>query len=185
VSHPAEDRVALGGEADPLHLIDLSPLLAELAGASSLVPHLSVTSESGGERLTADADLRADRTNRGVRIVGSINGLQEGVCARCLAPAKTLLQVKLDEEILEERHATGEAERIGRGNSVDVGRLAIESLDLVRSLVLHCDPPCPERCGRCGGGHQVAACPEQQIDPRLAVLGRLLPTPDEEPERRD
>jgi hypothetical protein len=31
----------------------------------------------------------------------------------------------------------------------------------------------------------VAACPEQQIDPRLAVLGHLLPTPDEEPERRD
>ncbi len=171
------------GVREPLHLIDCSPLLSQSSGASAPIPHFSVASDSGGERISAEAQLRADRTNRGVRIVGSTAGVQEGLCARCLAPARANLQATLDEEIVEERFATGEAERFGPGNSVDLGRLTIEGLDLVRQLVLHCDPPCPERCERCGAAHPVADCPQREVDPRLAVLGRLLPPVEGEPKR--
>ncbi|MEI6271315.1 MAG: YceD family protein [Chloroflexota bacterium] len=180
MSHPSETPLSPEGITEPLHLIDCSPLLAQPSGASAPIPHFSVVSESGGERLSAEAQLRADRTNRGLRIVGSTSGTQEGLCARCLAPARAILQANLDEEIVEDRFATGEGERFGLGNSVDLGRLAIEGLDLVRQLVLHCDPPCPERCERCGGPHAVVDCPEHEIDPRLAVLGRLLQPVDEE-----
>jgi len=168
-------RPSLGGEAEPLHLIDCSPLLAGSSVASAELAPFSVTSQSDGELLTANAQLRVDRTNRGVRIVGNVNGLQEGSCARCLEPASAKIATRLDEEVLEDRFAGGEGERFGRGNSVDVGRMAIEGLDLNRHFVLRCDPPCPERCERCGAAHLVRECPERELDPRLAALGRLIP----------
>jgi hypothetical protein len=69
---------------------------------------------------------------------------------------------------------------IGKGNSVDVGRLAMEALDLARRLVLLCTPPCPERCGLCGAEHPASACPERGLDPRLAGLAALLPPEGDE-----
>ncbi|MFM8429043.1 MAG: hypothetical protein ACKN93_04840, partial [Candidatus Limnocylindrus sp.] len=71
-----------------------------------------------------------------MRLIAHARGVQEGACARCLNPARALLEARIDEEILEEGHAEGDVERIGRGNSVDVGRIAVEGLDLVRRLVL-------------------------------------------------
>lgn len=174
MNHSSKAPLPPDGVTEPLHLVDCSPLLSQTAGASAPIPRFSVASDSGGERISASADVRADRTNRGVRIVGSTTGIQEGLCARCLAPARANLQATIDEEIVEDRFATGEAERFGLGNSVDLGRLAIEGLDLVRDLVLHCDPPCHERCERCGKAHLATNCPQHEVDPRLAILGRLL-----------
>lgn len=163
-----------------LHLIDCSPLLAESPGASFTVPEFTVQSASEGEILSATVHARVDRTNRGVRLVARLQGRQEGICARCLSPAVADLATTIDEEVLEDSHLSEEGERFGHGNSVDVGRIAIESLDLVRRLVLHCDPLCPERCEHCGAPHPTAACPESDGDPRLAVLGSLLPPTSEE-----
>ena len=170
---------ATDGAGAQLHVIDCSPLLAERPGASSHIPQFSLSAPSAGELLHAVVDLRADRTNRGVRLVGSARGEQEGSCARCLRPARAPIETSIDEEVLEDRFTADEGERFGRGNTVDVGRIAIEGLDLVRHLVLHCDPICPERCGHCGGVHPTQECPQRDLDPRLAVLGRLLPPEDE------
>ena len=169
------------GATPALYLIDCSPLLAELPGASFDVPEFALTSTSEGELIHTTVQARVDRTNRGVRLIAHVRGVQEGGCARCLSPARAALETRIDEEVLEERHAQGEGERLGRGNSVDLGRIAVEGLDLVRRLVLHCDPLCPERCGHCGAPHQTEECPKREVDPRLAVLGSLLPPRGEEP----
>ena len=79
--------------------------------------------------------------------------------------------------------ASDEIERFGPGNTVDLGRLAIEGLDLVRCIVLHCDPPCPERCEHCGATHPTVDCPDRELDPRLAALGRLIRAEPESKER--
>lgn len=164
-------------EEAPLHLVDLSPLLAEGGGAAAAIPPFDVAAMRGDERFAGGALLQAGRTNRGVRIWGSVQGNQSGQCARCLAPVTATISAHLDEEALDDRHAgeDPEALRIGPGNSVDVGRLAVEALDLARNLILRCDPPCPERCGGCGGKHASEACPAREGDPRLAGLAALLP----------
>lgn len=163
-----------------LYAVDVSPLLAESAGGTFTLEPFGVEAELGDERLTATGEVRIDRTNRGVRIVGTVRGRQSGVCGRCLAPATVQLSALLDEEAVESRHATEGLLAIGKGNSVDVGRIAIEALDLARHLVLLCAPPCPERCGLCGADHPSRACPERGLDPRLAGLAALLPPEGDE-----
>ena len=164
----------------PRYLVDLSPLLAEPSGGSFMLEPFTVEDRLDDELFKAAVQVRIDRTNRGVRIVGSVRGSQEGLCGRCLAPAAAQLDTSVDEEALEERHATEGAPLIGKGNSVDVGRLALEALDLSRRLVLLCTPPCPERCGLCGANHPASACPERGLDPRLAGLAALLPPEGDE-----
>lgn len=165
---------SLGGA--PVHSIDLSPLLAEGGGATAAIPSFDVQATRGDAEFRGTASLRVSRTNRGVRIWGSVRGSQTGVCARCLAPVTVALTADLDDEAVDERHVDdAESLRIGAGNSVDAGRLAIEALDLARHLVLRCDPPCPERCGSCGAAHATEACPNCEIDPRLVGLAALLP----------
>lgn len=169
------------GATPALYLVDCSPLLAEPPGASFGVPEFTLTSTSEGELIHTTVQARVNRTNRGVRLIAHVRGVQEGACARCLSPARAALETHIDEEVLEDRHANGDGERFGRGNSVDLGRIAVEGLDLVRRLVLHCDPLCPELCGHCGAAHQADECPEREVDPRLAVLGSLLPPRGEDP----
>lgn len=164
----------------PLYLVDLSPLLAESAGGSFALEAFSVSDRLDDERFSGTVQIRIDRTNRGVRIVGAVRGSQEGACGRCLAPAAAQLSAPIDEEALENRHATPGALLIGLGNSVDAGRLAIEALDLTRRLVLLCEPPCPELCGFCGAGHPASDCPERGLDPRMAGLAALLPPDGDE-----
>jgi uncharacterized metal-binding protein YceD (DUF177 family) len=164
----------------PLYPVDLSPLLAESAGGTFTLEPFTVEERLDDELFKAAVQVRIDRTNRGVRIVGTVRGNQEGACGRCLAPAVAQLSAPIDEEALEPRHATEGALLIGKGNSVDVGRLAIEALDLTRRLVLICTPPCPERCGLCGAEHPASACPERGLDPRLAGLAALLPPEGDE-----
>ena len=157
-----------------LYPVDLSPLLAESSGGTFALEPFTVEERLDDELFRAEVHVRIDRTNRGVRIVGIVRGSQEGSCGRCLAPAVTQLNASIDEEVLESRHATEGALRIGKGNCVDVGRLALEGLDLTRRLVLRCTPPCPERCGLCGANHPASVCPERGLDPRLAGLAALL-----------
>lgn len=164
----------------PLYPVDLSPLLAEASGGTFTLEPFSVEEDLDDEQFAATVQVRVDRTNRGVRIVGTVRGSQAGACGRCLAPASAQLSAPIDEEAVEPRHATEGALLIGKGNSVDVGRIAMEALDLTRHLVLLCTPPCPERCGLCGANHPVSACPERGLDPRLAGLAALLPPEGDE-----
>jgi len=163
-----------------LYPVDLSPLLAESSGGTFTLEPFSVEDRLDDELFRGSVQVRIDRTNRGVRIVGTVRGSQEGACGRCLAPATAQLSAPIDEEALESRHATEGALLIGKGNSVDVGRIAMEALDLIRHLVLLCTPPCPERCGLCGANHPASACPERGLDPRLAGLAALLPPEGDE-----
>ncbi|MFM9128845.1 MAG: YceD family protein [Candidatus Limnocylindrus sp.] len=162
------------GSLPPLYPVDLSPLLAESAGGSFTVEPFTVEDRVDEELFRGLVQVRIDRTNRGVRIVGTVRGSQEGVCGRCLAPVASPLSAPIDEESVEVKHATEGALLIGKGNSVDIGRIAIEALDLIRRLVLLCVPPCPERCGLCGANHAATVCPERGLDPRFAGLAALL-----------
>ena len=164
----------------PIYLVDLSPLLAESVGGTFALEPFDVAGDLDGDQVHGTAQVRIDRTNRGVRIVGTVRGNQVGACGRCLAPASAELSAPIDEEAVESLHATEGALLIGKGNSVDVGRVAIEALDLARRLVLLCTPPCPERCGLCGAAHPSDACPERGLDPRLAGLAALLPPEGDE-----
>ena len=89
------------GATPALYLIDCSPLLAELPGASFDVPEFTLTSTSEGELIHTTVQARVDRTNRGVRLIAHARGVQEGACARCLSPARAALETRIDEEVLE------------------------------------------------------------------------------------
>jgi uncharacterized metal-binding protein YceD (DUF177 family) len=166
--------------ATPLYIVDISPLLAERGGVPFAIPTFSVDSRFDEAGVTARATFRVDRTNRGVRIYGQVEGVQRDTCGRCLVPVAIPLSATVDEDAVESRYATGEELVIGKGNSIDLGRLAVDALDLVQVLAPLCTPPCPERCGLCGGEHPIDACPSRGVDPRLAGLAALLPPGDDE-----
>ena len=163
-----------------LHAVDVSPLLAEGSGTAFEIPTFSVEARFDEAEVTARASFRAERTNRGVRFSGPVEGIQHDACGRCLAPVSIPLRASVDEEAVERKYASDDETVIGLGNAVDIGRLAVDALDLVQDLAPRCVPPCPERCGRCGGEHGPEQCPERERDPRLARLAALLSPGDDE-----
>ena len=84
----------------PLYPVDLSPLLAESSGGTFTLEPFTVEDRLDDELFKAAVQVRIDRTNRGVRIVGTVRGSQEGACGRCLAPATAQLSAPIDEEAL-------------------------------------------------------------------------------------
>mgnify|MGYP007097497254 CR=1 FL=1 len=56
-------------------------------------------------------------------------------------------------------------------------------VDANQQVLSYCFDFGAERCERCGAAHPVADCPQHEVDPRLAVLGRLLPPVEGKPKR--
>lgn len=106
-------------------------------------------------------------------------------CSRCLLPHQVPLHEKVDETVVLEQidepasFQEGEAEEpipILSGDAIDLSELVRQRLILAvppRSL---CRPECRGLCPHCGTdlNRRQCACGEQQVDPRLEALRKLL-----------
>ena len=134
-----------------------------------------------------DADLRLQRTNRGVLLRGELSASLRRTCARCTDAFVEDVRVPLSEEFLPSVDPlTGapvslEAEdadtpRIDDHHQIELDAVFREELSLTEPVFPLCGPDCPGLCPECGlrleaGPHAHDA---DEIDPRLAGLAALL-----------
>jgi uncharacterized protein len=135
-----------------------------------------------------DADLRLQRTNRGIIVRGELRAPLRRTCARCTDPYVEEVRVGIEEEFLpsvdlasgaEVRPEEADADvtlRIDEHHEVDLSGVFHDELSLTEPMHPLCRPDCPGLCAECGekldrGEHDHGG---EEIDPRLAGLAALL-----------
>jgi uncharacterized protein len=134
-----------------------------------------------------DADLRFQRTNRGILVRGEVRAPLRRTCARCTDPYVEEVRVELDEEFLPSLDPTTGAPvlddatdepslRIDGHHEIEVDAVLHDELALTEPMHPLCASDCPGLCATCGerrdrGDHAHDA---NEIDPRLAALAALL-----------
>lgn len=134
-----------------------------------------------------DADLRLQRTNRGILLRGAVRAPLRRTCARCTDPFVEDAAVEVDEEFLPSIDpetgaplaAPDEGEAalaIDAHHEVQLDRVFHDELALSEPMHALCRPDCPGLCPGCGRRMDVGSCDcaVEELDPRLAVLARLL-----------
>jgi uncharacterized protein len=134
-----------------------------------------------------DADLRLQRTNRGIIARGTVRAPLRRTCSRCLEPFVEDAEASVEEEYLPSvdpvngtplaiEASDAEAQRVDARHEIDLGPVLHDELALTEPMHPLCRPDCPGLCVVCGaslvnGAHDHG---EPEIDPRLAGLARLL-----------
>lgn len=133
-----------------------------------------------------DADLRLQRTNRGILVRGRIAAPLRRTCARCTDPYVEDVTADVDEEFVPSIDpltgapvASGGEEHppnlIDEHHEIQLDAILRDELALTEPMVPLCGPDCPGLCPECGerldrGTHDHG---EPEIDPRLAGLARF------------
>jgi uncharacterized protein len=134
-----------------------------------------------------DADLRLQRTNRGILLGGAVRASLRRTCARCTDPFVEDVAVDVAEEfvpsldpetgaVLAEPAEDEAVLRIDAHHEIDLDPILHDELALSEPMHPLCSPDCPGLCAECGmrldAAHRAHA--EDEIDPRLAGLAALL-----------
>jgi uncharacterized protein len=141
-----------------------------------------------------DADIRLQRTNRGVLLRGELRASLRRTCARCTDAFVEEVRVPLSEEFLPSVDPVSGAPVAADAQDADVPRIDDhhqieldpvfrEELSLTEPVFPLCRPDCPGLCPTCGlrledGTHEHG---DAEIDPRLAGLAALLRDGDNGP----
>ena len=135
-----------------------------------------------------DADLRLQRTNRGIIVRGELRAPLRRTCARCTDPYVEDVRVPIEEEFVPTVDMTSGApvraepaddqttQRIDEHHEIDLTGVFHDELSLTEPMHPLCRPDCPGLCPECGenldrGAHDHGG---DEIDPRLAALASLL-----------
>ena len=141
-----------------------------------------------------DADLRLQRTNRGILMRGEVRAPLRRTCARCTDSFVEDVTVDVAEEFLPTVDPTtgapltsaggdDAAEHLDDHHEIRMDAVLHDELALTEPMHPLCSPDCPGLCVECGErldpGH--APHPDSEIDPRLAGLAALLRNGDDAP----
>ena len=135
-----------------------------------------------------DADLRLQRTNRGILLRGEVSAPLRRTCARCTDAFVEDVRVTVEEEfrpsvdpetgapISIEAGEEDIALRIDEHHEIDVGAVVHDELALTEPMHPLCRPDCLGLCVECGGRLDTGDHTHggDEIDPRLAGLAALL-----------
>ncbi len=137
-----------------------------------------------------DGIVRLQRTNRGILVRGTVEAPLRRTCARCLEPYVETVSLQLAEEYLPTVDPVRgaplpapapdeEALAIDAQHQIDLTPVLHDELALTEPMHPLCRPDCPGLCSGCGRHLDVGSCDcvEDEPDPRLAVLARLLDLP--------
>lgn len=144
--------------------------------------------EVGGESipLTEPVNVEGEITNTGkfLSLKGKASTTFQLSCSRCLETFACSVEVPLREEYCTESVYASlppddelrDEARIYEGDSIDVTAAVEQALILALPMKGVCHDECQGLCPYCGqnlNDHQ-CDCREREIDPRLAVLAKLL-----------
>jgi len=117
-----------------------------------------------------------------IEISGAIKGRFSLGCARCLTPTEFLLQSEFS-DVWWPFEAGAESDDFSVSSFVDSARQAVNLEEYATEMVLThlplrvwCKPDCKGICESCGENlnEDECSCAKHSVDPRFAVLGRLL-----------
>lgn len=123
-----------------------------------------------------------------MRLTLSISVPYEAECARCLDRVKgefrevfertVVTKGAVDEDKIEE--SVDEYAVLDENGMLDVDDEILETLTLLFPKKILCSEDCEGLCPRCGKPKKEGdcGCPKKEIDPRLAVLQKLLDNPE-------
>ena len=99
-----------------------------------------------------DVSLVIRRLGRGLDVRGTVAGVAEGSCARCLDDVRLELDLDIDERF---DPGTGSDDPIGENNVLDGDQLDLQDLvrqviDSALPLAVLCDETCTGLCATCG-----------------------------------
>jgi uncharacterized protein len=99
-----------------------------------------------------DVRLKVSRLGRGLDLQGTIDGVAEGECARCLDDVRLPLHLELHEtlEPAGERDLPLGESNVFSGEELDVRDLVRQLIDSALPIVLLCSEDCPGLCSDCG-----------------------------------
>ncbi len=181
--------------ADGPFLWNVAGLLTDPPGSDRIYQVHGATITLPDELQLAEpisGQVRLVRTNRGILADARLRTALAGECARCLRPATTPLDLRIEEEYLPSLDlATGAP--VSRADEPDALRLTDHhEVDLepsVRDAIVRGEPiapldrpDCPGLCIVCGvpldeGAHDH---PDEDLDPRFAALRQFHPAGDED-----
>ncbi len=129
--------------------------------------------------------LRIDKDHERFRLVGSLSGVLELTCSRCLEPFPLPISASVDLRYLPQSENTGEEREVEeddlsaafyRDDVIDLGQLIEEQFYLTLPMKPLCEAGCKGLCPNCGTNLNVASCDCQVRwkDPRLAGLKALI-----------
>ncbi len=140
-----------------------------------------------------DADMRLQRTNRGVLLRGQLHASLRRTCARCTDAFVEEVRVPLSEEFLPSVDPVSgapltvdaedaEVPRIDGHHQIELDPVFREELSLTEPVFPLCRPDCPGLCPTCGGRMESGTHEhgDAEIDPRLAGLAALLRDGDDD-----
>lgn len=141
-----------------------------------------ITPDREEVRAIGPLHIWGNLTNAGpcFHLDGELEAKLELVCARCLERYQLSLHVPLDENYA--KSGTKEEEEDWRrfqGDEIELDEAIEEELNLNLPLRGLCDNNCQGLCPICGKNRNLEKCncKEESIDPRLAVLSKLLDEP--------
>ena len=134
-----------------------------------------------------DADLRLQRTNRGIIVRGQVRAPLRRTCARCNDAYVAEVAVPVEEEFLPTLDPESgmvvatepgdeAALHIDDHHEISLTRVFHDELSLTEPIRALCRDDCPGLCSECGekldrGTHDHG---QDEVDPRLATLAALL-----------
>lgn len=170
-------------------VLDIKPLLRgevhRIPVEYSFVPH-----PISGVRFEGEARVRGEVTDSGgyMRLVLEVFVEYTAECARCLDEVKceffddfertVVTKGSVKEETLEE--SVDEYAVLDENGMLDVDDEIRETMVLSFPSRVLCDEDCPGLCPKCGKSLKMGdcGCPKKEIDPRLAILQKLLDNPE-------
>ena len=144
--------------------------------------------EDEAARLVAPAEVNGSASRKGeeVRLRGKIATEIELLCGRCLAPARSPLELEFDTRFIPQSEAAGETDNVElltedmglaafEGDSIDLDELVREQILLALPVKVVCSEGCRGFCAGCGKNLNVEACTceERPPDPRWAALADI------------
>ena len=99
-----------------------------------------------------DVALHVRRIGDGLELKGSVSGLVEGECARCLEPVSLPLHLELAEMFDPggDREDPLAENNVLQGDELDLRDLVRQLIDSALPIVLLCNDDCPGLCADCG-----------------------------------
>lgn len=171
-------------------ILDMGPMLRGEVDTLA-VDYLIKPEPCAGVEFVSDAHVFGQVTDSGgyMRLTLEAQMPYKTACARCLDTVLGTYTVCFERTVADERTMTQEQidENVDeyiiiRDGQLDIDEQLVEEMILSFPTKFVCDQACPGLCPKCGKQLKYGACGcnTREIDPRLAVLAKLLEENDGE-----
>jgi uncharacterized protein len=137
-----------------------------------------------------EGEVRLSHTGRSVLARARLSTMLDESCSRCLRPVVAPIDVTIEEEALPsvdidsghalDRQTEPDALRLDEHHELDLAGSVREAISLAEPIAVLCRPDCRGLCLVCGAdlnSEPAHGHPDEELDPRLAVLAEWRDAP--------